>query len=52
MLSVVTTLDMAQLEKGKKNTAFLFGGPEIQHYHQAIAVVVAESFKRRATPLR
>jgi len=45
VLAVVTTLDMPQLEKGKKNTAFLFGGPEIQHYHQAIAMVVAESFE-------
>src|SRR5215212_8748890 len=28
------------------NTASLFGGPEIQHYHQAIAVVVAETFEQ------
>ena len=41
VISIVTTLDMPQLEKGKMNTAFLFGGHEIQHYHQAIAVVVA-----------
>ncbi len=46
VLAVVTTLDMPRLEKGKMNTAFLFGGPEIQHYHQAIAVVVAESFEQ------
>ncbi len=46
VVSIVTTLDMPQLEKGKPNTAFLFGGPEIQHYHQAIAVVVAESFEQ------
>ena len=46
VLAIVTTLDMPRLEKGKMNTAFLFGGPEIQHYHQAIAVVVAESFEQ------
>ncbi len=46
VIAIVTTLDMAQLPKGKMNTAFLFGGAEIQHYHQAIAVVVAESFEQ------
>src|SRR5918998_297078 len=45
VLAVVTTLDMPPLEKGAMNTATLFGGPEIQHYHQAIAVVVAETFE-------
>ena len=28
------------------NTAKLLGGPEIQHYHQAIALVVAETFEQ------
>src|SRR3954447_20715715 len=46
VLAVVTTLDMPKLHKGRLNTASLFGGPEIQHYHQAIAVVVAESFEQ------
>ena len=46
VLAIVTTLDMPQLEKGKTNTASLFGGAEIQHYHQAIAVVVAETFEQ------
>jgi xanthine dehydrogenase YagR molybdenum-binding subunit len=46
VLAVVTTLDMPRLEKGKMNTAFLFGGAEVQHYHQAIAVVVAETFEQ------
>jgi len=46
VLAVVTTLDMPRLEKGQLNTASLFGGPVIQHYHQAIAVVVAESFEQ------
>jgi xanthine dehydrogenase YagR molybdenum-binding subunit len=46
VLAVVTTLDMPRLEKGPMNTAWLFGGPQIQHYHQAIAVVVAETFEQ------
>jgi len=46
VVAVVTTLDMPRLAKGKKNTAYLFGGAEIQHYHQAIAVVVAETFEQ------
>jgi len=45
VLAVVTTLDVGKREKGKFNTASLFGGDEIQHYHQAIAVVVAETFE-------
>ncbi|SMC73796.1 aldehyde oxidoreductase molybdenum-binding subunit PaoC [Rhizobium sp. RU36D] len=46
VLDVVTTLDVGDLKKGKFNTAKLFGGSEIQHYHQAIAVVVAETFEQ------
>lgn len=46
VLAVVTTLDVGKLEKGKYNTAILFGGDEIQHYHQAIAVIIAETFEQ------
>jgi xanthine dehydrogenase YagR molybdenum-binding subunit len=46
VLAIVTTLDMPRLERGMMNAAYLFGGPEIQHYHQAIAVVVAETFEQ------
>ncbi|GJE29399.1 aldehyde oxidoreductase molybdenum-binding subunit PaoC [Methylobacterium organophilum] len=46
VLAVVTTLDMPKLGLGRMNTASLFGGDAIQHYHQAIAVVVAESFEQ------
>jgi len=46
VLGVVTALDVGDLQKGKLNTAKLFGGSEIQHYHQAIAVVVAETFEQ------
>jgi xanthine dehydrogenase YagR molybdenum-binding subunit len=46
VLAVVTTLDMARLTRGNLNIASLFGGPDVQHYHQAIAVVVAETFEQ------
>ncbi|WP_121068126.1 aldehyde oxidoreductase molybdenum-binding subunit PaoC [Chachezhania antarctica] len=51
--AVVTTLDIDPLEKGMNNIARLFGGDEVQHYHQAIAVVVADTFEeaRAATAL-
>lgn len=32
--------------KATKNTARLLGGPTIEHYHQAIALVVAETFEQ------
>jgi xanthine dehydrogenase YagR molybdenum-binding subunit len=46
VITVVTADSAGELGKGKFNTATLFGGPEIQHYHQAIAVVVAETFEQ------
>ena len=46
VLGVITTLDVGDLKKGKFNTAKLFGGSEVQHYHQAVAVVVAEKFEQ------
>ncbi|MBY3120699.1 MULTISPECIES: aldehyde oxidoreductase molybdenum-binding subunit PaoC [Rhizobium] len=46
VLAVVTTLDIGERKKGRFNTAKLFGGDEVQHYHQAIAVVVAETFEQ------
>ena len=46
VLAIVTAENAGQLGKGDFNTARLMGGPEIQHYHQAIAVVVAETFEQ------
>ncbi len=46
VIAVVTAENAGKLGKGKFNTAKLLGGPEIQHYHQAIAVVVAETFEQ------
>jgi xanthine dehydrogenase YagR molybdenum-binding subunit len=46
VLAVVTAENAGPLGKGTFNTAPLLGGPEIAHYHQAIAVVVAETFEQ------
>ena len=46
VLAVVTTLDHPKPIKGGFNTANLFGGAEVQHYHQAVALVVAETFEQ------
>ena len=35
-----------KLGKGNMNTAKLLGGPEIDHYHQAVARVVANTFEQ------
>jgi xanthine dehydrogenase YagR molybdenum-binding subunit len=45
VLAVVTAESAGKLGKGSTNTAPLLGGPEVAHYHQAIALVVAESFE-------
>ncbi|KAB8044641.1 aldehyde oxidoreductase molybdenum-binding subunit PaoC [Janthinobacterium aquaticum] len=46
VLAIVTAESAGKLGKGKMNTAPLLGGPEIAHYHQAIALVVAETFEQ------
>ena len=46
VLAVVTARNAGRLGKGKFNTAKLLGGPSIQHYHQAVALVVAETFEQ------
>jgi xanthine dehydrogenase YagR molybdenum-binding subunit len=46
VITVVTAANAGKLTKGDYNTANLLGGPEIQHYHQAIALVVAETFEQ------
>jgi xanthine dehydrogenase YagR molybdenum-binding subunit len=46
VLAIVTAKNAKKLGKGEYNVAKLLGGPEIQHYHQAIALVVAETFEQ------
>ncbi|RYF93004.1 MAG: xanthine dehydrogenase family protein molybdopterin-binding subunit [Caulobacteraceae bacterium] len=46
VLAVVTAQNAGKLGKGDKNTARLLAGPEVEHYHQAVALVVAETFEQ------
>src|SRR5688572_5485557 len=46
VIAIVTARNAGKLGKGKFNTAPLLAGPQIDHYHQAIAVVVAETFEQ------
>lgn len=46
VVAVVTATEAGKLGKGKRNTARLLAGPDVEHYHQAIAVVVAETFEQ------
>ncbi|MES2830487.1 MAG: aldehyde oxidoreductase molybdenum-binding subunit PaoC [Pseudomonadota bacterium] len=46
VIAIVTAANAGKLAKGSRNIAALLGGPEIEHYHQAIALVVAETFEQ------
>ena len=46
VLAIVTADNAGPLGKGEMNAATLLGGPDIEHYHQAVAVVVAETFEQ------
>ena len=46
VLAIVTAADAGKLEKAGKNTAKLLAGPDVEHYHQAVAIVVAETFEQ------
>jgi xanthine dehydrogenase YagR molybdenum-binding subunit len=46
VIAIVTAENAGKLGKGSFNIAKLLGGPEVDHYHQAIAVVVAGSFEQ------
>ena len=46
VLAIVTAQNAGKLGKGKFNTARLLGGPGIEHYHQAVALVVAKTFEQ------
>ncbi|ONF95199.1 aldehyde oxidoreductase molybdenum-binding subunit PaoC [Sphingomonas jeddahensis] len=46
VITIVTAAEAGKLGKGKNNTAKLLAGPEVEHYHQAVAVVVAETFEQ------
>jgi xanthine dehydrogenase YagR molybdenum-binding subunit len=46
VLAVVTYENAGVIGVGKFNTAKLLGGPDIAHYHQAVALVVAGTFEQ------
>ncbi|MFT3784411.1 MAG: aldehyde oxidoreductase molybdenum-binding subunit PaoC [Nibricoccus sp.] len=46
VIGIVTAENAGKLEKGDRNTAKLLGGPDVDHYHQAVAVVIAETFEQ------
>jgi xanthine dehydrogenase YagR molybdenum-binding subunit len=52
VLAIVTADNAGKLGKGSRNVATLLGGPEIEHYHQAIAVVVAETLEEARAAAR
>lgn len=46
VLAVVTYKDAGKVGKSDDGPARYLGGPEIQHYDQAVAVIVAETFEQ------
>ncbi|MEO6186585.1 MAG: aldehyde oxidoreductase molybdenum-binding subunit PaoC [Steroidobacteraceae bacterium] len=46
VLGIVTAASAGKLHRAERNTAPLLGGPDIAHYHQAIALVIAETFEQ------
>ncbi|MEJ7925927.1 aldehyde oxidoreductase molybdenum-binding subunit PaoC [Sphingobium sp. AN641] len=45
VLAVITHANAGKLGKGNMNTAHLLGGPAIEHFEQALALVVADTFE-------
>lgn len=45
VLGIVTHANAGKLGKGQMNTVPLLGGPQIDHYDQAVALVVADTFE-------
>src|SRR3954447_21925144 len=52
VLAIVNWENAGKLGKAESNIARLLGGPEIQHYEQAIALVVAETFEQARAAAR
>ena len=46
VLAIVTAANAGSLQTGKFYVDRMLAGPEIDHYHQAVAVVVADSFEQ------
>ena len=52
VLAVVTYENAGKLGQAKAHTARMLAGPEVQHYDQAVAVVVAETFEQARAAAR
>ncbi|SFR84513.1 aldehyde oxidoreductase molybdenum-binding subunit PaoC [Sphingomonas jatrophae] len=52
VIEIVTWQNAGPLGKSKSHTAKLLAGPEIEHYDQAIAIVVAETFEQARAAAR
>ena len=52
VLAIVTAQNAGPLGKGRFNTARLLAGPNVDHYHQAVALVVAETFEQARAAAR
>jgi xanthine dehydrogenase YagR molybdenum-binding subunit len=52
VIAIVNWENAGKLKKANTNIASLLGGPEIQHYEQAIALVVAETFEEARAAAR
>jgi len=46
VLAIVTAANAGPLKKSRSHTAHLLAGPRVEHYDQAVALVVAESFEQ------
>ena len=46
VIAIVTHENAGKLIKSSRHTATLLAGPQVEHYDQAVAVVVAESFEQ------
>jgi xanthine dehydrogenase YagR molybdenum-binding subunit len=52
VIAIVTAENAGPLGKGKFNVARLLAGPEVEHYHQAVALVVAQTFEQARSASR
>src|SRR5215210_436339 len=52
VLTIVTWQNAGKLGKAKSHTAKLLAGPDIEHYDQAIGIVVAETFEQARAAAR
>ncbi len=49
VLAVVTASNAGKLDKGAFYAAHALAGPQVDHYHQAVALVVAKTFEQART---